>query len=82
MVIPSDPEQQKCGGIIDAARYRYEILNIHSISNARILRATLGQSSGTVKEVTQNLVLRMLEQSVVGEEIIIESGPITVYSKL
>lgn len=64
MIIPSDPEQQKCGGIIDAAR------------------ATGGDTGQKVVDLLSDMALAILGKSVINEETIIESGPITIYTKM
>ena len=62
--IAPDPEQLKCGGIIDAAR---------------ITNGAIGES---VKQSMEQLALTVLNILVVNEEVIVQKGPITLYTKM
>jgi hypothetical protein len=64
MVVPEDPREQVCGGIIDAAR------------------TASGQTGGEIMSVMGDLGKLILDKQVLGEEMIIDKGAVTIKSSL
>ncbi len=64
MTVPKDPQQQRCGGIIDAAR------------------TASGENGGEIVSVMADLGKLMLDKMVVGEEMVIDQGTVTVKSTM